>query len=210
MRGAGTRRGSPIVKPSARRPASCSATARSRSRWSVVAEVSREAAAVASRRRGSPRRSRGSARGARSRTASAPRRPPPRAWAAWVVSLLPALQPCRRRRSTSGRGPATWARRARCRRGRRRRRRNQDVSVLAPSMLLHSFQSFQRWRRARAIRSRRLQLCVGCTHADRQCVSAGLLKQAAAVSSDQTQLEPRAQADLASKDAAQLQRQQLV
>ena len=53
--------------------------------------------------------------------------------------------------------------------------------VFAPSMLvLHSFQvDFQRWRRA-CNQVKRLQLCVwavGCTHlADRQCVSAGLLK----------------------------------
>ena len=103
-------------------------------------------------------------------TAPAPRRRPPRAWAAWVASLLLVSQPCRRRRPRSARGPATWARRARCRPGCRRRRRNPRVLVVAPSMLLHSFQSFQRWRRARAIRSSWLQLCVwavGCTHPDR-------------------------------------------
>ena len=125
--------------PSAALRASCNATVRSQSRWSVVAEVLREAAAAASRPKGSRRRSRGSARGARSRTAPAPRRPPPRAWAAWVVSLLLVSQPCRRRRPSCAQGPATWARRARCRRGCRRRRRNPDVSVLAPpSMLLLS------------------------------------------------------------------------
>ena len=78
--------------------------------------------------------------------------------------------------------------------------------VVAPSMLLHSFPEFQRWRRARAIRSRRLQLCVGCTHADRQCVTCRVACTALDLdgSSDRHSWSHTSQADLASKDPAQL------
>ena len=146
------------------------------------------AAAAASRRRGSPRRSRGSARWARSRTAPAPRRPPPRASAASVVSLLLVSQPCRRRRPSV---PAGGRRRGRAGLGvtlavlpaSAKESTRVGVCAIDATAFLSEFPALA--PRACNQVKKAAAVCVGCTHADRQCVSAGLLERPVAVSCDQ-------------------------